>query len=475
MATTYIHRTPASGGSGTTFTISFWCKRSKLSEGNQTPFISHQDGSNYTWVKFDSSDQLSIFGYKAGPLGFDVKTNRVFKDVGAWYNICIVFDSTESTSTDRIKIYVNGIKETSFATSTYPAEDYTAIINSTSAANVIGTGNSGSSYSDVSANYFGGYLSHFHFVDGTAYQASTFGSTDSTSGIWKIITSPSVTYGTNGFFCKFENSSNMDLDSSPNALSFATVGTLTPSKDNPSNNYPVMNPTIYFVNGSFEYYEYGNLRLKQTGNGEGYVSSPLATMAMNTGKWYWETAISGTNNGIHFGAAQTGWAIPTNAYVGNGIYTYGVHGSNGGAYKDWDGTGNSVADWMAVVGTGDYIGIALDLDNGRMWIRVNGTWQNSGDPTSGATGTGALGAPTVVGGFIIPTTPNDEGSGWYYPLAGHWASGTGYMDMNFGNGYFGITSHGETNADAAGEGLFKYSVPTGFYTICSNNIKAYAG
>ena len=124
-------------------------------------------------------------------------------------------------------------------------------------------------------------LSHVHFIDGTAYQASTFGSTDSTTGIWKINTSPSVTYGTNGFFLKMEDSSNMDLDSSGNSHSFTTAGTLMASKDNPSNNFPVLNRMLSATPPTTN----GHTTITKTNSG---YKPGLATFGAHSGKYYAE-------------------------------------------------------------------------------------------------------------------------------------------------------------------------------------------
>jgi hypothetical protein len=89
-------------------------------------------------------------------------------------------------------------------------------------------------------------MTHIHYTDGYAYDASTFGETDSTSGIWKPKTAPSVTYGTNGFFLKFENSGAMGTDSSGNSNTFTVSGTLTQNVDTPSNNFATMESIILF-------------------------------------------------------------------------------------------------------------------------------------------------------------------------------------------------------------------------------------
>ena len=166
--------------------------------------------------------------------------NRKFRDCNAWYHLVLAVDSTQATNTNRLKLYVNGVQETSFVNSYYPSQNYSYVFGlGTSKMFTIGaqTYNGGSNYS----SYFDGLMSHVHFVDGTAYDASAFGSTDSTTGEWQINTSPSVTYGTNGFFILKDG--NSVTDQSTNSNNFTVGGgTLTKSEDSPSNVFATMNP-----------------------------------------------------------------------------------------------------------------------------------------------------------------------------------------------------------------------------------------
>jgi hypothetical protein len=175
MANTYLQRTPAIAGNRKTFTISFWLKRSDLNY-----FYAFE--ANGSGVYFDSSGRLEYFEYSGGHTA-RLTTNLIFRDLSAWYHVVITYNSTEATASDRIKIWINGVLQTSFAFSTNPSLNYDSLgFNTTSAHNI--------SY----PNYLNGYLSHVHFIDGTAYDASAFGETDATTGIWKPITQPTVNY-----------------------------------------------------------------------------------------------------------------------------------------------------------------------------------------------------------------------------------------------------------------------------------------
>ena len=229
MATTSIYRTPSAGDLNK-WTMSFWVKRASI--GGHHHLASAVTGGDNTVMKISNDDVLYFEEYQSSAVGY-LKTNRLFRDLGAWYHIVFVWDTDNVTPGDRMILYVNGVRETSFSTETYPGSGQDSLWNS-AMQNTIGE--------KGSAGYFDGSMSHIHFCDGYAYAASDFGQTDSTSGIWKIKTSPSVSYGTNGFFLKMEDRTNLDLDSSPNAHTFTTGGTLTATYDNPSNNFCTMNP-----------------------------------------------------------------------------------------------------------------------------------------------------------------------------------------------------------------------------------------
>jgi hypothetical protein len=225
MASTTLTRTQ-SNGNRKTFTVSFWLKRSAISVNTQL-FGTDPDGSvgnNFNIFDITTTDEFDISGYESETT-FRLITNRKFRDTSAWYHVVLSVDTTQATASDRIKIYVNGVQETSFSTETYPSQNHDTKFNLNSYIFNIG-GRSGA--------LFDGSMTHVHFIDGTAYDASTFGETDSTTGIWKPKTAPSVTYGTNGFFLKFENSASFGTDSSGNANNFTVNGTMTQTIDTPS-------------------------------------------------------------------------------------------------------------------------------------------------------------------------------------------------------------------------------------------------
>ena len=434
MATTSIYRTPSAGDLNK-WTMSFWVKRA--STGGHHHLASAVTGGDNTVMKISNDDVLYFEEYQSSAVGY-LKTNRLFRDLGAWYHIVFVWDTDNVTSGDRMILYVNGVRETSFSTETYPGSGQDSLWNS-AMQNTIGE--------KGSAGYFDGSMSHIHFCDGYAYAASDFGETDSTSGIWKLKTSPSVSYGTNGFFLKMEDRTNLDLDSSPNAHTFTTGGTLTATYDNPSNNFATMNPLVY---GTSQTFSNGNDTI--TNSGATWEQSS-ATLGVSASKWYWEMKfVSGT------------WMV---VGADSGIATNGSTSSSGMTttsvgYKSGNGdvaVATVSVDTEATWSGGDIMSVALDMDNDAIYFAKNGTWINSGDPTSGASKTGAYTLP------VANTT--------YFPTMGLYDSEVG--NSNFGNGYFGTTAVASTNADAAGIGSFEYAVPASHYALCTKNIKAYGG
>jgi hypothetical protein len=199
MASTYLSRTSSTPTNALKWTFSAWVKISGIA--NDTFLLDfNTDTNNRSQIGFsnDSSEpRFMVYEKVTGSTSQLITTSRLFRDPSAWYHIVVSCDRTLATSSDRTKIYVNGVQETSFTSATYPTQNVTGIIN-TAVSTLIGK------YSQ-STLYFDGCLAHYHFIDGTAYDASDFGETDATTGIWKPKTSPSVTYGTNGFFLKFEN------------------------------------------------------------------------------------------------------------------------------------------------------------------------------------------------------------------------------------------------------------------------------
>jgi hypothetical protein len=445
MATTYLSRTPSTTGSTQTGTFSAWVKKGSTATTNRL-FSGFIDSSNFTNIYFRSViDELVISQQDGGSGTVDKKTTMSFRDVNGWYHIVVAFDYSNGTAEDRIKLYVNGTRITSFSPNTNPGISDVVDFNSTSATVMIG---------HQEGTYFNGSMAHVHWIDGTAYDADTFGETDATTGIWKPKTAPSVTYGTNGFFLKFENSAAFGTDSSGNANNFTVNGTMTQTIDTPSNVFATMNPLQQVSSGSAGVFNFSNGNTTIGKTSDSIWRTGLSTLGVTSGKYYCELKY-GTEV-IYTGIVSFEDYINESSgypYVGdlaNGVTYYLNTGQSSIA-----GTLTSYGDSFS---SGDIVGIALDLDNNYIYFSKNGTWQNSGDPTSGATGTGGL---TVQSGKTYMFGTSAYGNGNTYS-----------HDYNFGNGYFGTTAVSSAQNPDDGIGIFEYDVPTGYYALNTKAINA---
>jgi len=460
MASTYLSRTPSSTGNRKKWTWSGWVKKTKIGGSNNKELMSANNGSNqFSLIFFNPADQLNYYDYTTG-YSSQIITNRLFRDTSAWYHIVVAYDSAQSTSSDRIKLYVNGVQETSFGTSTYPSQNYDSFMNLSSVPNYIGR-EAGTS------NLYEGSMTHIHFCDGYAYDASSFGESDSTSGIWKPKTSPSVTYGSNGFFLKFENSGAMGTDSSGNTNTFTVSGNLTQNVDTPSNNFATGNP-LYFTNTAWttSLSNGNNTFTGHTGsNSYPMVASTIAAPA--SGKFYAEFKVTSSSQNYYVGVATpeavSGTAI--NAHYpnwdnegGTNAHAYSYYGADGQKYVKTGGGATSASAYGSSSSQNDILGIALDLDNNKLYIHKNGTYFDSGNPASGASGTGAISVTNHEYLFFM-----SDGAG------GSDASGT----ANFGQGYFGTTQVASAGTAPSEGGIFEYDCPSGYQALCTKGINSF--
>jgi len=433
MASTYLTRTISTNNptGRKTMTLSVWLKRATASASNV--IFATGTGSERDMILFETDGKIQFSRYD-GSYIYQLKTNRQFRDTSAWYHFVFVYDSTQSTSSDRLKIYVNGVQETSFDTASYPSQDYQSNYSQSTYTQTLGR--------DTDGNFpFDGCMSHVHYVDGTALTPSTFGETDA-NGVWKINTSPSVTYGINGFFL-FKNDNSAD-DQSGNGNNFTVAGgTLTNTEDSPSNVFATLNPLVP-IGGT-----YSNGNLAHTESGSSYRSS-VSTIGASSGKYYAESKI-GNGAGIINSEKGYGLMMSESArYLGVNTNSVGYY--TGNLY--YNATTQS-GTWSSLT-SGDIIMIALDIDNGYVYFGKNGTWQNSGDPTSGASGTGGFALSNIdTGGtyFIGCSDVNGNES-----------------KINFGNGYFGTTAVASAGTNASGNGIFEYDVPTGYTALCTKGL-----
>ena len=416
----FLTRDVSSTGSRTTATISIWLKRTELStlqyifeQGN----TDNDDGRFF--ARFQTDDTLRI----AGGSSVFLNTNRVFRDTSAWYHIVVTVSSADSTADDRIKLYINGVQETSFGTRNNPSSSATLGLNFQKQT-------IGSSHVD-STGHFAGYMTEIVGLDGTASAQTSFGEFNSATGIW-IPKSVSAS-GTNGFYLDFEDSSNMGNDVSGGTdFTENNIAAADQATDTCTNNFAIQNVirqgTDRMPLMSEGATEIGN-------NVSAYRYSP-ATMGITSGKWYWEIKPTENGNTLVSGAGIASNETTLYFYdvTGNFVYHY-----DGDRYVN----GSAVSSYGAAWSTNDIIGFAYDADNWTLTAYVNNSSQGN-----------------------LLASQTDISSKLFIPYV--YSFGTHTYQTNFGG--YTTMSNTHTNTDANGYGSFVYAPPTGYYAICTKNL-----
>ena len=438
-----LTRTPSSAGNRQIWTASIWFKRSNISTSNPNLLAADAAGDVETFIRFRDSDLLQISTWNGGGYDFDLRTNRLFRDVSAWYHIVVAVKTTDGTASNRVKLYVNGVQETSFATETYPSVNHNTHINATVPQRV---GTQGSTY-------FDGYMSEVVLIDGQQLDPTSFGEFDEDSGIWKPIDVSGLTFGTNGFYLDFENSGSLGADVSGNGNNF-TVNNLTSidqSTDTCTLNMTTANPLHFNATiPSAGTLSDGNLTFTSSQGSGGYPAM-YSTMAVSQGKWYAEFKVTTGNSaivGIGAGSLRGG-------FFGGGYYDYAYY-YDGTFYNNGGNTGS-----QSSYTDGDIISVAMDLDNNKVYVAKNNTWQHSGNPSAG------------TGGYTItaPASQTDAtGTGVYHFAYGDSGGGTPAIQGNFGSPPYTISSG---NSDGNGYGNMEFAVPSGYYVLNSKNLAEY--
>jgi len=451
MANTYLTSNTGTATNAKKFTLSMWIKRGNLSGSTAQRFYQgYKDGNNRFYIMFDSTsgnpDTLWIYAVTGGTIELYWSSNRKFRDTNGWYHFVFSADSTQASQGDRFKVYVNGVEETSWTKTNNPSQNIdwgNQLAQTNNDLTISGT--------ESQSQLFDGSMSHINFIDGTAYDATAFGEYDA-NGVWKIKTSPSVTYGNNGFFILKDG--NSVTDQSGNGNNFTVGGgTLTNTEDSPSNVFATMNPLDGHI--SHMVFSHGNNTVDNgsTASNKSYARS---TLGMSSGKFYFEAKNITNANFQTIGITDR--------------ESGGVSGELGGSSADYvyrndagqKGNNNSFSSYGNSYTTNDIIGCAVDLDNLKIYFSKNGVWQNSGDPTSGATGTGAA--------FTI-TAPSLTSTGFYFFGVGDsTAANSSKWSANFGNGYFGTTAVASAGTNASGIGIFEYDVPTGYTALSTKGL-----
>ena len=441
MASTYLTRnTGSSGTSGKKFTISFWMKCADVSN-SITMFgaSSNATGSPFMLIQRTSGGRLRFSDYTNDTTTrADKTTTRLLRDPSAFYNIVIAVDTDQSTPSERNRIYINGVEETSFNTDTNYSSGATTSLGQNNEM-VLGR------YEPYNSNYFDGIISHFHYVDGQQYAPTVFGETDATTGEWKIKTNVTATYGTNGFFILKDG--NSVTDQSGNSNNFTVGGgTLTNTEDNPSNVFATFNPLIAQTGATFTK---GNTVVYRTTSGN--YRRIGCTLGATSGKYYAEFLLGASQwggvcltNGGDIARTEAGSAGYMGEYAGD--YSVGIR-NDGIVYSN--GANVSSAQWdQGSMSTSDRLCLALDLDNKKLFLGKNGVWNVSSNP---ATNTGGI----SLGGDS-------------YTFCG--ATSNADCMINAGNGYMGTTAISSEGTNASGIGKFEYDVPAGYTALSTKGL-----
>ena len=461
--TQWLAHEPTSNGSDMVATFSFWTKRGKLDD-NQYIWTSGWDNNNQNFI-YINANKLYYYNKASGTGTISYATNRLFRDTAAWYHIVIALNTTQASGSDGIKIYVNGVLETSFSSSTWTQN--TTFTHGKAYGSLahqqIGRR---SQYTPSADRYYDGYLADFQYVNGQQLPASSFGKFDNDSGIW-VPKKYGGAYGTSGFFLEFKqtgtraNASGKGADTSGNDEHFDDNGcsVFDQTTDTPTNNFSVINGLQQDIANPSTLTE-GNCKVEGTNT---QYAMPHSTFLVTSGKWYCE--MKWTDNGSGDGNMFVGVSGDSQDHIRQG-HNIGYH-TYGYAYAQWGGkyhNGSSSGGAGSTYAEGVIISIALDLDNNKLYFAKNGSWQNSGDPTSGATGTGA---------FYTVTDPTSVDDGGYtFGCSDNEGNGDSIVEWNFGNPSFSISS---SQADDNGYGNFEYDVPTGYYALCTKNLAEFGG
>ena len=423
-----LSRDPSSSGSliGTN-TISFWVKRS--TDNTEAFLVYAIYDANYRFkATFLANGKLQLNTIIGGSNNLVYETNRLFRDTSPWYHLVFAFDGRLAVSAgDRCRIYVNGVEETSFSTEENMGSDTSNFMSDKDADVYIGA--------QATGNFFDGYISEFVFIDEQQLTPTSFGEFNADSGVWQPLESVAdLTFGTNGFYLDFQDSSALGNDVSGNNNDYTAnnLAAIDQTTDTCTNNFALLNSidngygTINFTQGNTQ----------GAGSGSGWKAA-RASMGVSSGKWYWEMNMTGSNQmGV---SNETIDMDNDNAQDLVGVTVF--YNSSGGIIRtDGSQVGGTTATFAA--DGSDVAGYALDMDNKTLSIYKNGSIIVTNTALS-----------TSITDFALPFFSVNGGGDW---------------KVNFGNPSVALDNAGV--ADGNGRGSFEYAPPSGYLSLCSLNL-----
>ena len=441
------------------FTISAWVKRGALSGSGQFPIFGHisdSDNANKNCQFGFYNDALYMAYVDGGSVTMNKVTTALYRDIGAWYHVMVAVDSTQGTAANRNRFYVNGTEVTSFSTDTNVGSDETFL--ATSCTITVGK------YSNTSgtASYFDGYLAEVVYIDGLQLTPTSFGEFDSdTPSVFKPIDVSGLTFGNNGFYLDFEDSSNLGNDANGGTdFTESNLAATDSSTDSPTNNFATLNPLKRLGNTN-RLFEEGNLQFHTTSSSWGNTAS---TISFSKGKFYAEAKVMNLVSSDGYGSVGI-VDINGSAYDGDDTVLKQDNATAGVCFDHRTGrseirvSGSAITSNIGDFSNNDILGFAVDMDNKALYVHLNGTYYQissvTGVPTSGASKTGATTIPTSVVDCAFQV--------------GSYTADADFA-MNFGSPFFTISSG---NSDANGYGNFEYAVPSGYYALCTKNLAEY--
>jgi hypothetical protein len=431
----YLSRTPGTAGNRKTWTWAGWVKLAAFSDSQPHIFGTDNDDNNRSGLFYATNSELQFYSRTSAVTNVNVTTVGLFRDYSAWYHIVLAVDTNQATPANVTKIYVNGVEQ--------------ALTVSAGVQNALTQINNNVEHSigrrlRFADRYLDGYLADIHFIDGQALDPTSFGEFD-TNGVWQPKAFSGGSYGTTGFRLPFSDNSTaaaLGTDTSGNGHTWTvnnisvTAGAGNDSLvDSPTNygtdtgaggevrgNYATLNPLARGVNSSQITLSNGNLDALWSSS-VGYAVA-VGTIGVSSGKWYWEITHTQSGTRTMIGVVQA--SADLTSYIG----------TTGPAYDSFGYTWrNGVNTAATSYGVNDVVGIALDLDNGKIWFAKNGTWLGSGNPAGNSN--------SVYSSL----------SGTYFPA----------ISEGDGNSPIGVTCN-------FGQRPFAYTAPSGFKALCTTNL-----
>ena len=446
----YVHKTQGTSTDTDKYTLSVWLKRGSNLGAVNTWFSEGTGLTAQADYNFKADGTMMLYNRDASSNIFQLVTNRKFFDVAAWYHVVLLFDSSQGTAANRMKLYINGVQESSFSTATYPAQDLNSEVNKGGTKHTWAAFDSNGSI----VNEFDGYIAEALFLDGTVAAIGDLGEFSETSPtIWKPKDVSSLTFGTNGYYLDFEDSSNLGNDANGGTdLTEVNLAAADQSVDTPTNNACTLNSLAVATSSALAFSE-GNNKIY---NSASSWRPAYGTFPVSTGKWYFEAKgllFPGTSY-IQIGWVSLEYTGGGNAALTDEIAGWGntapaaIYDSRAGNVYWQNASTNGNSSYGDSYAAGDVIGVAIDLDNSKIYFAEDNTWKNSGDPTSGSTGTGAF---SIVSGYT------------WVPFIG---LNNATAEATFASP---VQANSSDAQDGNGYGQFEFAPPSGYLSICSKN------